>query len=191
MKVVAFNGSGRKDGNTAILIKYVFQALADEGIETELVQLAGKKITGCIACYKCMERKNLRCAIGTDPVNEYIEKMVASDGIILASPVYFADLTAGMKALIERSGMVARANGDVLKRKVGAAVAAVRRAGSINTLDSINHFFLNTQMLLPGSKYWNMAIGRNIGEVEEDQEGVEIMRVLGENMAWLLHKLHG
>jgi multimeric flavodoxin WrbA len=190
MKVTAFNGSGRKDGNTAILINYALRELENEGIETELVQLAGKKIIGCIACYKCMELKNLRCAIETDPVNEYIRKMIDSQGIILGSPVYFADLTAGLKAFIERTGMVARANGDPYKRKVGAAVVAVRRAGSIHTLDSINHFFTNTQMILPGSKYWTMAMGRNIGDVENDTEGVDIMRSLGQNMAWLLNKLY-
>jgi multimeric flavodoxin WrbA len=191
MKVVAFNGSPRKDGNTAILVNYVFDELKKEGIETELVQLAEKKIRGCAACYKCFDNKDQRCSVKDDVANECIEKMIEAQGIIMASPTYFADVTAEMKALIERSGFVSRANGDMLKRKVGAAVVAVRRAGSIHTFDSINHFFLITQMLVPGSRYWNMGFGLDKGEVEGDEEGLKIMKTLGQNMAWLLKKIHG
>jgi len=191
MKVVAFNGSARKDGNTAILVNYVLDELKKEGIETELVQLAGKKIRGCAACYKCFDNKDQRCSVKDDVANECIEKMIEAQGIIMASPTYFADVTAEMKALIERSGFVSRANGDMLKRKVGAAVVAVRRAGSIHTFDSINHFFLITQMLVPGSRYWNMGFGLDKGEVEGDKEGLKIMKTLGQNMAWLLKKIYG
>lgn len=191
MKVVAFNGSARKDGNTAILVNYVFDELKKEGIETELVQLAGKKIRGCTACYKCFDNKDQRCSVKDDVANECIEKMIGAQGIIMASPTYFADVTAEMKALIDRSGFVSRANGDMLKRKVGAAVVAVRRAGSIHAFDSINHFFLITQMLVPGSRYWNMGFGLDKGEVEGDEEGLKIMKTLGQNMAWLLKKTHG
>jgi multimeric flavodoxin WrbA len=191
MKVIAFNGSGRKDGNTAILLRRVFGELESEGIETELIQLAGKKIPGCTACYQCFEHVNKRCVLKNDPVNDYIEKMMGADGILLGSPVYFSDVTAGLKALIERSGFVARANGNLFKRKVGAGVVAVRRTGASHTLDSINHFFTITQMIIPGSVYWNVGIGRNIGEVEDDQEGLETMTILGRNMAWLLKKLYG
>jgi multimeric flavodoxin WrbA len=166
MKVVAFNGSARKDGNTAILIREVFVELDAEGIETEMIQLAGKTIHGCIACGKCFENKNQRCAIDNDYANECIEKMLEANGIILASPTYFADVTTEIKALIDRAGYVSRANPDMLKRKVGAAVVAVRRAGSIHTFDSINHFFLISQMIVPGSSYWNLGIGRAIGDVE-------------------------
>jgi len=191
MKVAAFNGSARKDGNTAILVNYVLDELKKEGIETELVQLAGKKIRGCAACYKCFDNKDQRCSVKDDVANECIEKMIEAQGIIMASPTYFADVTAEMKALIERSGFVSRANGDMLKRKVGAAVVAVRRAGSIHTFDSINHFFLITQMLVPGSRYWNMGFGLDKGEVEGDKEGLKIMKTLGQNMAWLLKKIYG
>ena len=191
MKVVAFNGSARKDGNTAILVNYVLDELKKEGIETELVQLAGKKIRGCAACYKCFDNKDQRCSVKDDVANECIEKMIEAQGIIMASPTYFADVTAEMKALIDRSGFVSRANGDMLKRKVGAAVVAVRRAGSIHTFDSINHFFLITQMLVPGSRYWNMGFGLDKGEVEGDKEGLKIMKTLGQNMAWLLKKIYG
>jgi len=189
MKVVGFNGSARKDGNTATLIKYAFHELEKERIETELVQLAGSKIQGCIACYKCFENRDKRCAVDNDVVNECIEKMREADGIILGSPTYFADITTDMKALIERAGFVAKANEDMFRRKVGAAVVAVRRGGAIHTFDSLNHFFFISQMIVPGSIYWNIGIGRDIGEVEKDEEGVETMKNLGQNMAWLLKKI--
>jgi multimeric flavodoxin WrbA len=190
MKVVAFNGSGRKDGNTAILVRYVFNELGAEGIETELVQLAGEDVGGCTGCYQCFKNKNHRCAIENDIVNDCIKTMLEADGVILASPTYFADVSATLKALIDRAGMVSIANGDLFRRKVGAAVVAVRRAGSIHAFDSINHFFLIGQMIVPGSSYWNMGIGRNKGEVESDEEGLQTMKTLGQNMAWLLKRLH-
>ncbi len=189
MKVVAFNGSARKDGNTAILVRTVFGELERAGIETELYQLAGKTIRGCRACYRCRENKDRRCAVKNDIVNECIDKMAAADGIILASPTYFSDVTPEIKALIDRTGLVGRANDDLYRRKVGAAVVAVRRAGAIHAFDTLNHFFLINQMIIPGSSYWNIGIGRNIGEVEGDQEGMQTMRTLGENMAWLLRRL--
>jgi multimeric flavodoxin WrbA len=191
MKVVAFSGSARKDGNTAILVNHVFKELEYEGIKTELFQLAGKKIRGCIACFKCMEKKNKRCAVEKDVANDCIAMMLEADGIILASPTYFSDVSSEMKALIDRSGMVSRANGDMLKRKVGAAVAVHRRGGAIHSFDTMNHFFFIGQMIVPGSSYWNFGVGREIGEVEKDEEGVQTMKQLGQNMAWLLKKLHG
>ncbi|UCC97798.1 MAG: flavodoxin family protein [Phycisphaerales bacterium] len=189
MKVVAFNGSARKDGNTAILIGRVFSALEAEGIETELVQLAGNTIRGCIACGRCFKNKDKRCAVTNDFANECIGKMCQADGIILGSPTYFADVTTEIKALIDRAGYVARANSDMLRRKAGAAVVAVRRAGAMHAFDSINHFFLIGQMIVPGSSYWNVGIGRAIGDVEQDEEGLKTMETLGRNMAWLLKKI--
>jgi multimeric flavodoxin WrbA len=189
VKVVAFNGSARKDGNTATLIGYVFEELEKEGISTELVQLAGKHPHGCIACYQCFKKKNRRCAVDNDCINECIEKMEAADGVILASPTYFADLSPELKAVIDRCGMVSRANGDMYRRKVGAAVVARRRGGAIHVFDSINHFFTIGQMIIVGSSYWNIGIGREKGEVAGDEEGVETMRNLGQNMAWLLKKI--
>ena len=189
MKVIAFNGSARKDGNTAILVRHVFSALNKKGIKTEMVQLSGKKIRGCIACFKCWKNKDRRCAVKNDIVNECIEKMLDADGIVLASPTYFADVSAELKALIDRAGMVSRANGDMLKRKTGAAVVAARRAGAIHVFDTINHFFLISQMIVPGSIYWNIGFGREKGEVEKDEEGLKTMQALGENMAWLMKKI--
>jgi multimeric flavodoxin WrbA len=189
MKVIAFNGSARKDGNTAILINQVFSELEKQDIETEMIQLSGQKIPGCIACYKCFENKDKRCSVKNDIANDCIEKMLQADGIILASPTYFADISSELKALIDRAGLVSRANDDMFRRKVGAAVVAVRRAGSIHAFDSINHFFLISQMIIPGSSYWNIGIGREIGDVEKDVEGLQTMTTLGRNMAWLLKKI--
>ncbi len=191
MKVVAFNGSARKDGNTAILIKHVLNELEKEDIETELVQLAGKKIHGCAACYRCMENKDRQCSIKDDFLNDCIQKMLESDGIILGSPTYFTDVSAEMKALIDRTGLVSKANDNMFRRKIGAAVVAVRRAGSIHAFDTINHFFLITQMIVPGSRYWNMGFGLEKGDVEKDEEGLLTMKLLGENMAWLLKQIKG
>ncbi|UCD49831.1 MAG: flavodoxin family protein [Phycisphaerales bacterium] len=191
MKVVAFNGSARKDGNTTILVRQVFSELEKEGIDTELVQLAGQTIRGCTACAQCFKKKNQRCVVENDIANQCIEKMLAADGIILASPTYFADVTTEIKALIDRAGFVARANDDMFKRKVGAAVVAVRRAGSIHVFDSLNHFFLIGQMIIPGSIYWNMGFGLAKGDVEQDEEGLRTMQILGQNMAWLLKKTSG
>jgi len=189
MKVVAFNGSGRKDGNTAILLNTVLEEIAKEGIETELIQLAGKAPQGCIACYKCFENKDQKCAVTKDRLNEYLAKIIEADGILFGSPVYFADATAGIKALIERCGMVSTANGGLFKRKVGAAVAAVRRAGAIHTSDTLNHLFQHQQMIIVGSSYWNLGIGHDPGQVKDDAEGIRTMQTLGQNMAWLLKKI--
>ncbi|VAX17008.1 Iron-sulfur flavoprotein [hydrothermal vent metagenome] len=189
MKVVAFNGSVRKNGNTAILIRYVFEELEKEGIKTELVELAGKRVHGCAACMKCFKNKDQQCSFDDDIVNECIEKMIEADGIIIGSPVYFADLTSETKSLIDRAGMVGRANGHCYSRKVGAAVVAGRRAGTVHTFDSINHFFLISQMIVPGSSYWNIGFGREKGEVEQDEEGHRTMTDLGRNMAWLMKKI--
>jgi len=190
MQVIAFNTSVRKDGNTAILIKQVFKELENSKIKTELIQLAEKRISGCLGCGQCFITKNNKCAQTDDLVNEYVAKMIQADGIIIGSPTYFADCTAGAKALMERTGMVARANQNLFKRKVGAAVVAVRRGGAIHAFDSLNHFFTIGEMITVGASYWNMGIGREIGEVAHDQEGLERMRVLGKNMAWLLKKIN-
>ena len=172
MKVVAFNGSARKGGNTSILINLVLDELQKEGIETELFQFAGKKIRGCVACMKCFENKDQRCANKDDVLNECLEKMIEADGIILGSPTYFSNVSTEIKALIDRAGLVSIANGHMLKRKVGAAVVAVRRAGSVSVFDAINYFFFINQLIVPGSIYWNMGFGLDKGDVEKDEEGI-------------------
>lgn len=188
MKVVAFCGSARKKGNTYLLLRETLNVLEKHGIETELVELAGQTITGCKACMACFKNKDGLCAVKKDIFNDCIAKMLEADGILLGSPTYFADVSTELKALIDRGGMVNRANDDMLKRKAGAGVIAVRRAGAIHALDTINHFFLIGQMNIVGSSYWNIGIGREKGEVSDDKEGMETMQTLGENMAWLLKK---
>jgi multimeric flavodoxin WrbA len=191
VKVVAFNGSARLDGNTAILLRHVLSELEKEGIGTELIQMSGQKIHGCLACRNCFAQKNGHCAQAADMGNEYIDKMACADGILLGSPTYVTDVSPEIKALIDRACMVARANQGLFCRKVGAAVVAVRRAGAIHAFDTLNHFFLISEMIVPGSSYWNIGIGWEKGEVEKDAEGVRTMKTLGQNMAWLIKKLHG
>lgn len=187
---MAFNGSPRKNGNTVILLRRVLQELEKEDIQTELVQVGGEPVRGCTACYQCRERKDRRCVINDDQVNTWIEKMLAADGIIIGSPTYFAGLTPEIKALIDRAGFVSRGNGNIFRRKVGAAVTAVRRAGAINVFNGVNAFFLINEMIVPGSVYWNLGMGGGSGEVKEDVEGIKTMKRLGMNMAWLLKKLN-
>jgi multimeric flavodoxin WrbA len=188
MKVVAFNGSPRRDGNTTVLIRHVFGELEKQGIDTELVQLSEKEIHGCIACEKCGETKDRRCAVKNDAANEYIEKMLGADGIILGSPSYFQDVTSEMKALIDRCGYVSRSNGRMFKKKVGASVVTMRRSGAIHTLDTMDHFFLSGEIIIVGRA---IGVGRAKGEVEKDAEGIELVKSLGQRMAWLLGKIHG
>jgi multimeric flavodoxin WrbA len=189
MKVAAFNGSPRPKGNTFMLLNMVLDELKKERIETELVQVGGRPIQGCMACYKCFQNKDRRCAVDSDMFNAHLSKMLEADGILLGSPTHFSDVSAWMKALIERAGEVGRANDCLFKGKVGASVVAVRRIGAIHAFNSMNLFFLYGQMIVPGSNYWNIGIGRNPGEVVNDDEGIQTMRTLGRNMAWLLKKL--
>ena len=153
------------------------------------MELAGAKIHGCLACRKCSTRKDRRCSQTDDMGNVCIDKMAAADGILLGSPTYVADISPEIKALIDRACLVGKANGGMFRRKVGAAVVAVRRAGAIHAFDALNHFFLISEMIIPGSSYWNIGIGREPGEVEKDEEGIRTMKTLGRNMAWLLKKV--
>ena len=171
IKVVAFNGSARKGGNTAILLRYVLKELENEGIETELIEMSGAKIHGCLACRKCSKRKDRRCAQSGDMGNAFIEKMEQADGILLGSPTYVADVSPEIKALMDRACLVSKANGGIFRRKVGAAVVAVRRAGAIHAFDALNHFFLISEMIVPGSSYWNIGIGLEPGDVEKRRGG--------------------
>lgn len=189
MKVVAFNGSPRKEGNTAILLRKVLSPIARAGIDTELVQVGGLPIRGCTACYHCFEAKDKQCVMQTDIVNDCIRKMIEADAIIMGSPSYFSGMTAEMTALIDRAGLVGVANGRMFSRKIGAAVAVNRRGGAVNVVDAINHMFLMSRMIVPGSTYWNFGVGLEPGDVENDAESVENMHDLGETIAWLLKNL--
>lgn len=178
----------RKNGNTDILIKAVFGELNKEGIETELIELAGQVIEPCKACWACGEKGN--CVHKHDRFTEIFEKMKEADGIILGSPVYSANISANMQALIERAAVICDMNPGLMKYKVGAAVAAVRRAGSLQAIDAMNHFFLNHEMFVAGSTYWNMVYGQMPGDATRDEEGMSNMRNLGQNMAYLLNVLN-
>jgi multimeric flavodoxin WrbA len=190
MKAIAFNGSPRQGGNTEFLLKAVLDPIALAGIDTELVQVGGQLVRGCLACYQCRENKNYRCSNNQDSVNGWIEKMLEANAIILGSPTYFSCMTPELKALIDRAGFVARANGFAFARKIGVAVVAQRRGGAVNVMDSINHMFLISKMIVPGSIYWNFGVGLTPGEVQQDQEALQNMRDLGETIAWLLQKLN-
>lgn len=190
MKVVAFNGSPRRAGNTAQAIDMVLAELAAEGIETEVVQLGGTKVFGCLACGKCSKNQDNRCARQDDEMNSHIAKIMEADGIIIGSPTYFSNVSSEVKALIDRCGYVNKANGGrILKRKVGAAVVSVRRAGSNFVYSAINFFFGLSEMIVPGSSYWNMTLSRDPGDILKDREGIQTFQTLGCNMAWLLKKI--
>lgn len=189
MKVVAFNGSPRKDGNTKFLINRVLEELESNGIRTESCEIGSKSISGCTACGKCAERLDGKCVITNDGVNGWLEKMRNADGIILGSPVYCADVTGQMKSFIDRTCFVNFVNGNFLKRKVGASVVAVRRAGALPAFHTMNSWFTINQMVLVGSSYWNLGYGLTPGEVSQDLEGLQTMSNLGKNMVWLMKSL--
>lgn len=187
MKVVAFNGSPRRDGNTFQLLKKVLEPIKEAGIETTIVQVGGTNIKGCIACYKCMENKDKKCIINNDIANSCIEQMLEADAIIFGTPTYFANMSAETKALIDRAGLVAFANDGLFARKIGAGVVAARKGGGAKVLGDINYMFLMSQMIVPGSTYWNFGIGMDKGDVQQDTEALANMKNLGENIAWLIN----
>ena len=192
MYVVGFNGSARPGGNTSYFIETAFGPLRAEGVECEQVSLAQKIIRGCTACMSCREDGGGRCVFDDDIINGCIEKMEKADAVILGSPVYFSDITAETKALIDRAGYAIRGSKgeNPLSRKVGAGIAVARRAGTVHALESINQFFFINDMIVPGSSYWNMSLARAEGDGEKDEEGIKTMLRLGENIAWLLKKLN-
>ncbi len=187
MKVVAFNGSPNREGNTSLLIQAVFKELEQEGIQTELIQIP-QSLKYCTGCFQCYEKKD-GCAQKSDKLNEYVAKMTEADGILLGSPVYIGDVSGQMKAFLDRATLVAGANGAPLQYKVGAAVCAVRRCGSMHAFHTMNNFFTCTHMVVVGSSYWNMAFGNDTGEVLGDPEGMETMHNLGRNMAYVMKKM--
>lgn len=189
MKAIAFNGSPRKGGNTEIMLGKVLEPIREAGIDTELVQIGGIPLRGCTACGQCIEKKDKRCALAGDALNDHLAKILEADAIILGSPSYFADMTAELKALIDRAGFVSHVNGGLLARKIGAGVVVHRRGGATHVLDSINHMFLMSRMIVPGSTYWNFGVGMNKGDVSEDAEALKNMRDLGETIAWLIQSL--
>ncbi|MEI8033150.1 MAG: flavodoxin family protein [Chlorobiaceae bacterium] len=186
MKVIAINGSPRKEGNTFHSLSTVGKELQKSGIDFEIIHVGGHALRGCMACGTCAKNQDERCSISSDPLNEWIQKIKPADGLILASPVYYAGIAGTMKCFLDRAFYVAGANGGIFRQKVAAAVVAVRRTGGSSTFDSLNHYLTYSEMILATSTYWNVTHGRAPGEVEQDGEGVQTMEVLGRNMAWLL-----
>jgi multimeric flavodoxin WrbA len=185
VKAIAINGSPRSGGNTEIMLKKVLEPLEAAGWSTKYLQIGGKPVRGCIACMKCFEKRNRRCIIEKDDMNDYLEQIYAADATILGSPTYFADVTPELKALIDRAGFVALANGGILRGKIGAAVVAVRRGGGTHVFDTINLMFFLSSMIVPGSIYWNLGMGRDKGQVLGDDEAMRNMSHLGQTIAWL------
>ncbi|MDD3775983.1 MAG: flavodoxin family protein [Actinomycetota bacterium] len=189
MKVIGFNCSPHKKGNTFIAMQTVLEQLEAEGINTNIIQIGSEQISSCDGCGVCKKTKDGFCVIDKDNMNQYLKLAYQSQGILIGSPVYFGSVTPTAKALVDRMGYCARAGGFLLKRKVCAAVAAVRRQGAVDTINQVNNMFMLNQTIIPSSIYWNFAIGAKPGQVREDQEGMDTLKVLGENMAWLLQKV--
>lgn len=189
MKVVAFNGSPRPEGNTYHALNAVGEELKKQGIDFEIVHVGNKNIRGCIACMGCANNQNERCVIANDEVNDWIQKMKGADGVILGSPVYYSGIAGTMKSFLDRAFLVTGVNQSMLRHKVGATVVAVRRSGGVSTFDALNHYILYSEMIVPTTNYWNVTHGFAPGEASQDDEGNQIMRVLGKNMAWLLKVL--
>ena len=185
MKALAINGSPRKGGNTEILLKKVLEPITAAGWETEFVQIGGQPMHGCLACGKCFQTKDRRCIQAKDACNQVIESMTKADAIIIGSPTYFTDVSAETKALLDRAGFVGLANGGLWRGKIGAAVVAVRRGGGTHVFDTINHMFLMSGAVIPGSTYWNLGFGLDKGDVAKDDEAARNMTDLGQHIAWL------
>ena len=185
MKVVAFNGSPRGNGNTHTAIELVTEDMAKAGVEVEIVHVGNKLIRGCLACNKCARNRDEKCVID-DEVNGWIQKMKEADGILIGSPVHYSAIGGTMKSFLDRAFYVAGNNGSLFRHKVGAAVVAVRRSGGMPTLNQLNNFLNYSEMMMPTSNYWHVIHGTKPGDALEDAEGVQIMRVLGENFLYML-----
>jgi Multimeric flavodoxin WrbA len=186
MKVIAINGSPNKKGNTFHALNMVGNELKAGGIEFEILHIGNKLIRGCTACGKCSVNRDEKCIIKTDDLNQWIQQIKDVDGILLGSPVYYSGIPGTMKSFLDRLFFVAGANGGLLRHKVAAALVAVRRTGGSSTLDSLNHYLTYSEMIIATSNYWNVIHGASAGEVDRDEEGKQIMSVLGKNMIWLL-----
>lgn len=183
MKILAINGSSRKQGNIGDMIDIVLSELSGQGHQVDKIDLAGHTINPCKACFACAGKRN--CVFSDDIFREVYERMADADVIIMGSPTYSADVSSTLKAVIERASVVSDTNPGMFSHKIGAGIAVGRRAG----IDTINRFFLNKEMFIVGSTYWNIAYGRLPGEALKDAEGVETMRNLGKNILWLLSRI--
>lgn len=189
MKVLAINGSPNKKGNTYHALKIVTDQLDKQGFETEILHLGKAPIRGCTACGICAKKKNEKCIFDDDIVNEGIQKIKEADGLLLGSPVHFAAMSGAMKSFLDRAFYVQGSNSGLFRHKVGAAISVVRRSGEIPTFNQLTNYLHYAEMMIPSGNYWNSIHGRLPGEVLEDKEGVQIMEVLANNMAWLLNMI--
>ncbi|MDR0884835.1 MAG: flavodoxin family protein [Clostridiales Family XIII bacterium] len=190
MKIIAFNGSPHKDGNTYQALSAVLAEVAKSGIETEIVQVGSATIAGCLGCGGCMNNKNEKCVIATDQVNEWFQLAKEADGFIIGSPVYFAGVAGTMKCFLDRFFYINFANNNLFRHKIGASVVALRRSGGTVTWDELNRFFMSSEMILPTSNYWNIVHGLTSGEIEQDKEGIQVLKILGENIAFATKAIH-
>ena len=181
MKIIAINGSPHKKGNTYIAIRRIADILEKEGIETKIVDVGDNFHSGCVACGRCRTNGN-RC-IFNDSVNSVLEKMEDAAGMIIGSPTYYAGMNGTLKCFLDRLFM---AGSPIFRHKVGVGVVAVRRAGALTVFDQINKYFSICEMITIGGNYWNMVFGAKEGECIKDDEGMQNMRVLANNMIWLL-----
>lgn len=189
MKVLAINGSARgAKGNTHALLDVASTELARHGVECTIVDLADKRLNPCKACYACTG-KNM--CVQDDDINAIYEAMRGADGIILASPVYFSNVSSRMQMLVERAGIMARTNSNAFKGKVGTSIAVARRAGTNFVYAALNFFFGIAEMPIASSNYWNVGLGREPGDVLKDEEGIKTIKTLAANMAGLLAKVRG
>jgi len=186
IRVLGVVGSPRAGGNTERFVAEALDASREEGAETEILGLADKEVKPCDACLSC--RKTGECRI-KDDFKSIFDKMLGADGIILASPVYFGSATPQIKSLIDRAGYLSAARGRVFEKKVGGAMVVARRAGHNFTLAQLLFFFLHQGMIIPGSTYWNVAFGREKGELSKDEEGLQTARNFGKKMIWLIKKI--
>lgn len=185
MKVIIINGSPKANGNTATALREVESALHQEGVQTEFIHIGNKSIHGCLACNRCWSIGE--CVIADDMVNEVAAKLSESDGLLIGSPVYFSSPSGQLISFLDRlfySNL--HTNWSM---KVGAAVAVARRGGTTATFDVLNKYFLKTNMPVVPSQYWNIAHGCEPGEVVQDEEGMQTMRQLGRNMAFLIKSI--
>ena len=190
MKVIAINGSPHSNGNTYQAINIVLEELKKENIDSEIIHVGNKKISGCLACNECFKKRNEECIIDEDIVNESIQKMKDADGILLASPVHYASVAGNMKSFLDRVFYTSGANKNLFRHKVGASLVAVRRSGGLNAFNELNNYLTYSEMIIPTSNYWNIIHGTKPGDIKEDEEGKQIMRILGKNMSWLLKVIY-
>jgi multimeric flavodoxin WrbA len=188
MKALGIVGSPREGGNCEFVTRHTLRAIAEEGIETELITLSGLNIGHCTGCYAC--QKEPRCII-EDDLEPIYEKMKRADGIILATPVYFSAASSLMKAFMDRTGMVARYSGDAFKGKAGGPLVVGRRGGHNFVFAQMNYWFHLLQFYMTGASYWNIAFGRAKGEVAEDKEGLDTAWSFGKNLATLMKATRG